>query len=335
MTRYVDTRISQADRDALMTLAKTDRTAFAEVITEYVDPVYLAFDIASTFMNTREVAQGEIRVKRFKGKYHVHTLVPGQITLAEQIVVKDRAMAHTLDLISAKAGYNILELQNGGPAFTPEQVREDVRKAVEEKVLMRTWNALANIWTSGNSSSLTIPGAANSQFIDAAGPLTSTVLDAAIDHVNYWTPGVKSIIGTETALAPLSTFGQYQLISGASTDNYVTQNGQPAHTINNQSPYRAPYAVETYRGVTNIVRLKQIFDDTEFPKKPLLPNNFILVVGEDIGEFITYGGPQTKEFTDMNPTPPYWNYETWLQIGMMIWNAQGIVKIAVTPAAIP
>lgn len=331
--RNHDTRLTPEYRTALAELARTDRKAFAEVITEYVDPVFLTLDIAGTFMNTREMQFGDILVKRFKGKYHVQQIVPGQITLGEQIQVRDKAMSYNLDILSAKASYNELELQHGGPQFTPETVRSDVQKALQERVLMRTWNALANVWTSANSSALTIPGAAYSNFIDAGGPLTSTALDHAIDHVNYWSGSVRTIIGTETALAPLSEFGQYKIIG---TDNYVVTNGQPSGTFQNVSPYGGgTKAVETYRGVTNIIRVKQLFDQTEYPPRPLLPDNYVLVIGDNIGEFVTYGGPQTKEYVDNEPTPPYWNYEVYLQFGMMLWNARGLVKIAVNAPAIP
>jgi hypothetical protein len=334
--RVNDNRISAEDRKALAELAKTDRNAFAEVITEYIDPTYLTLDLAGQFMNTREMTFGDILVKRFKGKYHVQQIVPGQITLGEQITVRDKALGWNLDILSAKASYNELELRNGGPQFTPETVRSDVRKALEEQIVMRSWNALANIWKNTNAGALTISGAANSNWIDASGALTAAALDAAIDHVNYWAGSVRTIIGTETALAPLSTFGQYQMIGPGTEKHYVTQNGQPEGTFNNTSPYGpGPKGIETYRGVSNIVRLKQIFDETEYPKRALLPNDFVLVVGDNIGEFITYGGPQTKEWTDMEPTPPYWNFEIWQQFGMMIWNAQGLVKIKVSAPAIP
>jgi hypothetical protein len=328
-----DPNLTAEHRKAFAAAAKLpDKRALAEIITEYVDPVYLTLDIASNFMNTREMRFGELHVKRFKGKYHVQQIVPGQITLGEQITVRDKAVSYNLDILAAKAAYNVLELEHGGPQFSPETVRNDVRKALEEKLVMRTWNALANIWTAANASALTITGATYSNFIDAGGPLTATALDNAIDHVNYWSGGVKAIIGTEAALAPLSTFGQYRLISGSNTDNYVAINGQTPGTFNNVSPFgNGPKGVESYRGVSNIVRVKQIFDDVEYPPRPLLPNDYILVVGDNIGEFITYGGPQTKEFIDNEPTPPYWNYETWVQFGMMIWQARGLVKIKVTP----
>jgi hypothetical protein len=324
-----DNNLTPEYRTALAELARSDRRAFAEVITEYIDPVYLTLDLASTFMGTREMSFGELLVKRFKGKYHVQQIVPGQITLGEQITVRDKAMSINLDILSAKAAYNILELQNGGPQFTPETVKSDVQKALQERVLMRSWNALANIWTAGNAAALTITGSSSSNFVNVGGALTASALDSAIDHVNYWSGSVKTIIGTESALAPLSTFGQYQIIG--TNNQYVTQNGTAPGTFQNTSPYGSGVkAVESYRGVTNIVRLPQIFDNTEYPPRPLLPTDYILVIGEDIGQFITYGGPQFKEYVDNEPTPPYWNYETWLQFGMMIWNARGLVKLQVT-----
>jgi len=332
----IDKRLTNEDRTALASLAKADRRAFAEIITEYIDPIYLTLDLAGQFMGTREIKLGDIYVKQFRGKYHVQQIVPGQITLGEQVTIKNKAMSYNLDILSAGAKYNELEMQNGGPAFKPETVRSDVKAALQEKLTMRMWNALGNVWTTANAASLTITGSGTSNFIDAAGPLTATSLDDAIDHVNYWTPGVRTIIGTEQALAPLSTFGQYKMISGNLADQYVTTNGQPSYTFDNVSPYgNGSKAVESYRGVNNIVRVKQIFDDSEYPPRPLLPTNFVLVVGEDIGEFITYGGPQVKEWTDMEPTPPYWNYATWVQFGMALWNAKGLVKIKVTPPSVP
>jgi hypothetical protein len=337
MGNKTDTRLTPEYRKALAELAKTDKRAFAEIITEYVDPVYISTELLGNFMSTREMAFGDILVKRFKGKYHVQQIVPGQITLGEQITVRDKAVSMNLDILAAKAEYNVLELENGGPQFTPETVKSDLTKALQEKLLLRSWNALGNIWKPANAGALTISGAANSNYLSASsGPLTSTLLDAAIDHVNYWSGSVKAIIGTEAALAPLTTFGQYKLVSGTLQDNYVTINGQPSMTFNNVSPFgTGSKGVENYRGVSNILRIPQIFDNTEWPPIALLPTDFVLVVGDNVGEFITYGGPQFKEYVDNRPTPPYWNYETWIQFGMMIWNARGIVKIGEITQTIP
>jgi hypothetical protein len=325
-----DPRITPELRQAFAETAKTDKKALAEIITEYVDPVYLTLDVAGAFLTTKEMAFGDILVKRYKGKYNVQQIVPGQVTLGQQISIRDKAMSYNLDILSAKASYNTLELEHGGPAYTPEAIRADVDAALKEKVLMRTWNALANVWNTANASALTITGSSASNWIDGGAALTSTTLDAAIDHVNYWAGSVKAIVGTETSLAPLSEFGQYKVVGAVATDSGtpLSTNGQPFGTFQNVSPYGpGSKVVENYRGVSNIVRIPQIFDRTDYPPKALLPDNFILVVGDNIGEFITYGTPQVKEFIDNEPTPPYWNYETWLQFGMMLWNAQGLVKI--------
>lgn len=71
MTLAVDTRFTPEQRRALASLAKNDKRAFAEIITEYVDPVYLSLDLLGNFMSTREMRLGDILVKRFKGKYNV------------------------------------------------------------------------------------------------------------------------------------------------------------------------------------------------------------------------------------------------------------------------
>src|SRR5689334_3984527 len=127
----LDPRITPETRKAIAELAKnSDRKALAEVITEYVDPVYLSLDLLGQFMGTREMRFGDILVKRFKGKYNVQQIVPGQITLGEQIVIRDKAVSMNLDILAAKAEYNVLELEHGGPAFTPEQVRADVQAAL-------------------------------------------------------------------------------------------------------------------------------------------------------------------------------------------------------------
>jgi hypothetical protein len=115
------------------------------------------------------------------------------------------------------------------------------------------------------------------------------------------------------------------------SDNYVSLDNRTPFQFQNVSPFGpGSKGVESYRGVSNIVRVPQIFDKTEYPPVPLLPTDFVLVVGENVGEFVTYGDVNTKEWTDNEPTPPYWHLDIWQQIGMMIFNARGITKIKVT-----
>lgn len=83
-----------------------------------------------------------------------------------------------------------------------------------------------------------------------------------------------------------------------------------------------------YYGVP-IVAINQVYDNPE-DYNALLPTNRILVTGENVGEFITYGPERSKEWTDMEPTPPYWHMDIVQQFGMIIDNAQGIGVLAVS-----
>jgi hypothetical protein len=59
----------------------------------------------------------------------------------------------------------------------------------------------------------------------------------------------------------------------------------------------------------------------------MIPSDFILVIGEDVGEFITFGDVKNKQWSDMNPTPPQWMLEIYQQFGLIVDNAQGIYML--------
>jgi len=72
-----------------------------------------------------------------------------------------------------------------------------------------------------------------------------------------------------------------------------------------------------------LVALQQIWDNPE-DYNTLLPEDKILVIGHNVGEFITFGTEQWKEYTDPRPTPSQWFVELWQQFGLLVWNAEGI-----------
>ena len=77
-----------------------------------------------------------------------------------------------------------------------------------------------------------------------------------------------------------------------------------------------------YYGVP-IIALDQEWDNPD-DYNAFLPTDKILIIGENVGEFIIYGDVKEKEWVDMNPTPPQWMMEIWQQFGMIIDNAQGL-----------
>jgi hypothetical protein len=60
-----------------------------------------------------------------------------------------------------------------------------------------------------------------------------------------------------------------------------------------------------------------------------LPNDKVVIFGEHVGEFITYGEPKWKEWTHWDPTPPDWLIEVYQQFGLIVDRAEGIYVIRV------
>jgi hypothetical protein len=83
--------------------------------------------------------------------------------------------------------------------------------------------------------------------------------------------------------------------------------------------------IGTYYGC-KIIAIDQIWDNID-DYNPLFDTTKVLVIGDNVGEFITYGDVKRKQWTDWEPTPPVFKIELYTQYGMMIWNAQGIYVI--------
>ena len=79
----------------------------------------------------------------------------------------------------------------------------------------------------------------------------------------------------------------------------------------------------TYYG--GVIKISAVDNPDDY--NALLPTDKVLVIGEKVGEFITYGDVKEKQWSDMNPTPPQWLLEIYQQFGMIIDNAQGIYVI--------
>ena len=174
--------------------------------------------------------------------------------------------------------------------------------------LGKVYTSLSTIWNSVNTPN---------NYTAVGGNITATALEDAIDTINQTTSGVKAVIGTRAAMTPITKFGAFW--SDGSNVGYapetireIMQNGLLGKY------YGAP-----------LVALDQIYDN-DFDHNPLLPTDKILVVGEGVGDFITYGQVYTKEWSDMRVTPPQWNLELYQQFGMIIDRADGIFVLDVS-----
>jgi hypothetical protein len=118
-------------------------------------------------------------------------------------------------------------------------------------------------------------------------------------------------------MTPISKFGAFW-DNGAGTPTVVGVDSQLEEVVQRGRLGR-------YYGAPLYV-IDQVYDNLE-DYNALLPTDKILVIGENVGEFIFYGDVRSKQYSDPRPTPPQWFIELWQQFGMIIWNAMGIYVI--------
>jgi hypothetical protein len=174
--------------------------------------------------------------------------------------------------------------------------------------LGKVYSSLTTIWNSVNTPN---------NYTAVGGNITATALENAIDRINQTTSGVKAVIGTRKAMTPITKFGAFW------SDG--TNVGYAPETIRE---IMANGMLGKYYGAP-LIAIDQIYDNP-WDYNALLPEDKILVIGEGVGEFITYGDVKTKEWTDMRPTPPQWYLELYQQFGMIIDRADGIFVLDVS-----
>ena len=180
---------------------------------------------------------------------------------------------------------------------------------LQDYYISRVFTALANIWGPVNTPNN----------YTAVANLTAAALRNAINEINY-TSNVRAVVGTRRGLAPITQF------AGFHTDGVNTvANNEGISEI-----YRTGWVGRWYGAP--IVALDQIWNNP-IDYVPQIPNRYVLVIADAVGEFITYGEPKWKEWTEMQPTPPDWFVEVYTQFGLLVDNAIGIYVIDITSLA--
>lgn len=277
--------------------------ALAELIVEYVDPMHITTDFVSMLMPTRNMNVGDILIKKVRKGIHVRTLVPGSEHLKDELTVSERAN-YVLDGADVGVMANYWELQNG-EIGTVDSIKTEMTAKLRDYFITKVFTALSSVWTAANTPD---------NYVAVNGALSNTVLDAAIKQINTTTSGAKAIVGTRAALTPIMKLAAFW-------NDGTHYEGVPSRI----EEVMSTGWIGVYTGVPLIV-VPQNYDNIEDYNK-LIFEDKILVIGENVGEFITYGAPQTKQWDEMRTTPPYWNLEIYQQFGMILDNAKGIYVI--------
>jgi len=284
---------------------RSKREAFAEMITEYVQPGHIATDFVSMLLNTRRLNPGDSLVKKLRKGINVRTLVPGSIHLASEITVTER-VNYALDGSDVKVQLNQWELDSG-ELGTIDEIKREMLAKYRDHYQNKVFTALSTVWTAVNTPN---------NFISVGGVVTAGVLEDAIDWVNQNAGGVKAVVGSRVAMTPITKFAAFW----SDASGTKTAVSDPAVQEVMQKGM-----IGRYYGAP-LVTIEQTYDYLD-DYNPMIPTDKILVIGENVGEFLTYGDVKYKQYEDNRPTPPYLFLEYWQQYSMLIWNAMGIYVI--------
>lgn len=294
-------------KEAYASLVKEGkREALAQLIVEFVQPTHIATDFISLLMNTRNLNPGDALVKKVRKGINVRTLVPGAVHLANEVTVTDR-INYILDGADVKVTANEWELETG-EIGTLDSIRTEMLAKLRDFYMGKVFTALTTVWTAVNTPN---------NFTNVGGALTATALKNAIDRINQTTGGVKAVIGTRAALTPITTFGA-GYVDGTAVSQIVAENIREI---------MATGWLGRYYGAP-IVAIEQQYDNPD-DYNALIPTDKVLVIGNNVGDFITYGDVKTKQWNDMNPTPPQWYLELYQQFGLIVDHAEGIYVLKV------
>ncbi len=285
------------------------RQALAEFLIEWIQPNHYSRDVISLLLGTRALNLGDALVKKVRQGIEVRTLVPGAVHMASEITVSDVAN-YMLDGADVKVHANLWELESG-EIGTVESIRTEMLAKLSDFYITRVYNAISNVWNGTNTPSNYASGAA----------ITATLLENAIDEVTYRTGGVKAVIAARKTLLPVTKFGAFWDRGATSSNTFWGVDSQLEQVMKTGW-------LGTYYGAP-IIGLRQVWL-SPVDYTATIPENRVIVVGEDVGEFITYGPTREKQWDDMNPTPPVWKLEIYQQFGMIIDNASGIYIINIT-----
>jgi len=301
----------QKFKEAVAQIAKTDKRALAELIVEYVDPKHVTQDIVGMFLNTRTLNPGDSLVKKVRRGIEVRQLVPGQDTLASQITVKE-VVSYNLDTAYAEVAHNEWEVESG-EIGTVDEIRREMMAKLSDFYVVKVMNALYTLATINDSTN----------FWYVSTPITRSTLEDAIDSIADIAGSVRSVVGRRTALAPITKFAGYRI-------PVASEVATPSNGIG------VPSALEEIRrtgwfGVyygANFISLEQVYDNP-YDRTGLIKDNLIVVIGDNCGEFITYGDTREDQWTDMVTAPPTWHIRIYQQFGLLFDRMEnvGIIRV--------
>jgi hypothetical protein len=171
-----------------------------------------------------------------------------------------------------------------GELGTVASITNEMSAILKDYYAGRVFTSLANVWSAANTPANYV----------AVANLNAATLRTGLDAVRYRRGSVRAVVGTRLALAPITQFANF-------ANDPTAGNWGNADAIS--EIYKTGWLGQWYGAP--IIALDQIWNNP-IANATMIPNNYVLILSEDAGEFITYGDVKWKQYDDMRPTPPDW-----------------------------
>lgn len=304
--------MNEAQKLALAELAKTAGTAanrqsaFAELIMEAIEPNRLTLEFFSMFMPVRSLNYGDSLGKRVRSRgTNVFTMVPGTTHLASVPTPPQEILTYALDTIITKVRQSVWELQRGEIA-TVQSLRTDMENSLVDEMVVRIFALISSIWAGTTS---------RTNYVDASGSgIDATILTNMMETVLNHAGGIKAIVGTRRSLLPVYAFAGFTERTGTGATAAL-----PIPIDSIVEEWRRTGRVTSFRGAP-LIELPQVYKrgpGNTYDQR-LVAEDRILVIGDNAGEIITYGGTEFQDHTDFSTEPADYVMALWRSFGLMI-----------------
>lgn len=281
---------------------KGDKKGFAEIMVEFVQPQHITTDYVSLLLNARNLKPGDILAKKIRKGLKVWTHVPGTVPMKGEITITERAN-YIMDMAQISVTANVWELEQGDIG-TVESLRSEMQAKLKDFYMGKVFTALTTIWNASNTPD---------NYVDAGSVVTKTALDTMINTVIRLNGSVQGIFGVRDALLPITEFAGWNVLGTNTAYNMSVE-------VSNELA-RTGW-VGSYKGIPLNVIPRDINNPED--NQVLVPTNKILVVGKNVGDFVTFGDTLVQEYTKMDMVPAQWNLTIAEQFGFIVDSAQGI-----------
>lgn len=296
-------------------------SAFAELIVETINPNHISLEIFNAFMPTRQLNVGDQLVKRVRNTgFPVRTMVPGTTHLSDPFYPDRLVVNYALERIITKMRMNLWELQRG-ELGTLDSFRSEMESGMIDELVARVYTLLASVWNGTTS---------RTNYVDATSTgITTTILDNMVETVLYRAGSVRAIVGSRAALLPIYKMGGIVEITPTVNTNTNGVIGLQEILLE----WRRTGRLAQFRGIP-LIELPQVFRRTyNNYDTPLVDMSRVLVIGDNAGEIVLYGGTDSQESTDLTTEPGDYVLAMWRQYGMIVDQVEniGVIKVSSAP----